>query len=108
MHKIFSRSAPALALCLPLLAIAQSSRSDPADAGASAPALRYRSAFADYRPWHDVKPGGWRELNDRLAPVAGQASGHAGHGSAAAAPAAKPSAPAASGHPSHRMHGGRP
>lgn len=104
MNKLFSRLAPAAVLCLPLLALAQAGRSDPADAKAPAPALRYPSAFADYRPWQDVKPGDWRALNDALADT-GAGGGHAGHAMppAPAAPAPKASQPAA--HGSHHPQG---
>jgi len=111
MNNLFSRLAPAAALCLPLLALAQAGRSDPADAKAPARALRYPSAFADYRPWQDAKPGDWRALNDALGGT-GAGGGHAGHAmppapaSAASAPAPKASQPAA--HGSHHPHGGKP
>lgn len=100
-----------MALCLPLLALAQYARPDPGDSKAAAPALRYQSAFADYKPWQDPKPGDWRALNDALqGTVAG--GGHAGHAmppaaspKAASAPAGKASAPSYSG---HHKHGGKP
>ena len=108
MNKFFSSLAPAAALCLPLLALAQAGRSDPADAKAPVPALRYPSAFADYRPWQDARPGDWRALNDALRDT-GAGGGHAGHAlppaSAASAPAAKASQPAA--HGSHHPHGAK-
>jgi hypothetical protein len=73
--------------------------------------LKYRSAFADYKPWQDIKPGDWRALIDGL-----KGSGMAGHAmsaptpakAAASAPAATASAPAKSGHGSHQMPGGKP
>ena len=109
MHHHLHRLAPALALCLPLLAVAQDRRSDPADPRAPAPALRYSSAFADYKPWQDIKPADWRAVNDQLRGAAGGAAhaGHAGPAPAAATgpqPAAKPSPPATSG--AHGGHGG--
>ena len=108
MNDISNRLTPALALCLPLLATAQPGPADPADAKAPAPKLRYESALADYKPWRDIKPGNWRELNDNLVPVPGKPTGHSGHGAAAGvAPAAKASDPAASGHHGHRLHGGK-
>jgi hypothetical protein len=104
MHNPIFRLAPAVALSLPLLAGAQ--QSPPPSAKASAPTLPYRSAFADYKPWQDIKPGNWRQLNDTL--TSGAAGGHAGHG---ATPAAKP-APAASApaprHHGHHNHGATP
>lgn len=100
----------ALALCVPLAALAQTPAA--AAPSASAPALRYQSAFADYKPWQDIKPGDWRQLNDNVTPKDGKGGGHAGHGAAPApaVPAAKasaPAAPAAGGHQGHQMHGGQ-
>ena len=115
MNNLFLRLLPAAALCLPLLAIAQAGRADPADAKAPAPPLSYRSAFADYKPWQNLEPGNWRELNDKVAPAPGKSSGHAAHGpstsvvpAAPAAPAAaKAPAPAASAGHGHGTHGGK-
>lgn len=109
MNMLFHRLAPALALCLPLLAAAQTGRTDPADPKAPAPALRYTSAFADYKAAQDIKLGDWRAVNARVRDAAGQGSGHAGHGApaAAASPASAPvatpkaSAPPAFGHTHH-------
>lgn len=95
MNKLVPRLALAVVLCLPPLAFAQAASNDPTQAKAPAAALRYQSAFADYKPWQDIKPGPWRELNDRLAPVS--ASGPA-------APADKASAPPAPAHPMHGDH----
>lgn len=108
MKNIFS----GLALCLPLGALAQAPTPAVAASSASAPALHYQSAFADYKPWQDIRPGEWRQLNDNVAPKDGKGGGHAGHGAAPApaAPAAKAStsvAPAAGGHKRHQMHGGQ-
>lgn len=108
-----------MALCLPLLALApaafgaQSTATDQAQAETTAPALRYQSAFADYKPWQDIKPGNWRELNDKLAATQGQATGHSGHGAAAvpATPASAPeksSVPATPAHQGHHPQGGKP
>ena len=95
-----------LALCAPLLALAQVGGGDPADARAPAPPLRYQSAFADYKPWQDTKAGDWRALNDALWNT-GAGGGHAGHAMppppvAAPAPGPKASAPSQGG---HHMHG---
>ncbi|MFY9509434.1 MAG: hypothetical protein WAQ05_00485 [Rubrivivax sp.] len=105
MNTFLSRLAPALALSLPLLAIAEQ-RADAAQAKGSATPLRYQSAFADYKPWQDVQPGNWRRLNDGLVPAAGRAGGHTTHGmgDAPPAPAAKASAPAAPPHQSLQLH----
>ena len=107
MKSLFSRLAPAVALGLPLLALAQAGRPDPADPKASAPALRYQSAFADYKPWRDTKPGDWRAVNDNVRQATAKSGGHVGHQmspaspAAASAPLAKPAAPAPGGHPTH-------
>lgn len=115
MNKLLQRLAPAMvALCLPLGAGAQARGADPADARASGQALRYRSAFADYTPWQDLKPGDWRAANENVRDAAGQGRAHGDHTRAAPAspPGALPApAPArsgqrASGHDEHPMHGG--
>jgi hypothetical protein len=113
MHILFTRLAPAMALSLPLLALAQ--QSAPAPSKASAPALPYRSAFADYKPLQDLKPGNWRQLNDTLTlgTALGGHGGHAGHSAtkpapqAPAKPAPAASKPAASDehHQGHRAQG---
>lgn len=103
-----------MALCLPLLASAQGARLDPADPQAAAPALRYRSAFADYKAWQDPRPGDWRTVNDTVRDAAADGGAHAGHATPAAAPAAAaapapkasaPMPPAHGGH--HHRHGGK-
>lgn len=114
MNNLLSWLAPAVALSLPLLAIAQQSAS-PSDPKAAAPTLRYQSAFADYKPWQDVKPGNWQQLNDNVAPKPGASSGLAGHGSAQPAASAAPATAAApakksphqGGHEGHQMSGGK-
>lgn len=113
MNLSLFRWAPAVVLSLPLLALAQPRAETP---GAKAPALRYHSAFADYKPWRDVEPADWRQLNDALAKAPGGAGGHAGHAMgtsspAAPSPAPKASAPAGAAHQGHQMHhhhGGTP
>ena len=113
MNDMLSRPARAVALCLPLLAFAQVARPDPADPKAAAPALRYASAFADYKPWRDTKPGDWRAVNDFVRDAAVKGGGHAGHAmpaktsAPAPAPAPKASAPAMPGHGGHHEHGGK-
>jgi hypothetical protein len=102
MHHFSHRMAPAMALALPLLAAAQP-KAEATDPKAAAAPLRYQSAFADYRPWQDIKPGNWRELNDNLLASPTANTGHAGHGAASPAPAA--SVPPA--HPGHHRHGGQ-
>jgi hypothetical protein len=114
MNNILSRLAPAVALCLPLLAWPQAGQPDPADPKTAAPALRYQSAFADYKPWQDTKPADWRAVNDTVRDAAGKGGGHAAHAmpakspASAPAPAPKASAPAMSGHGGHHKHGGKP
>lgn len=108
MNIPFLRLAPALALGLPLLALAQPARPDPADPRASAPPLHYQSAFADYKPWQHTKPGDWRAVNDNVRDAGAKGGGHAGHAmpgapAGASAPAAKASSAA---HGSHHQHGG--
>jgi len=113
MNNILPRLAPAVALCLPLLALAQAVRPDLADPKTPAPALRYPSAFADYKPWQDAKPGDWRAVNDKVRDAAAKGGGHAGHAMPAAAPASAPApapkalVPAMPGHGGHHQHGGK-
>ncbi len=108
MKNILLGLAPTLALGAPLVAFAQAALPAPTDSKATDSGLRYQSAFADYQPWQDIKPGNWRQLNDSVAPKDGKSAGHAGHGAAAVVPAAKSSAPAEAGQPSRHMHGGKP
>jgi hypothetical protein len=58
--------ASALALGFPLVVVAQQTPVDPADAKAPAPGLFYQSAFADYKPYQDIKPGDWKALVNAL------------------------------------------
>ena len=110
MNNELSWLATATCLTLPLAAVAQA---NPAGPPATAPALRYESAFADYTPWQDIQPGDWRAINDALA------KGPAGHGEhgekppAAGTPSSQPEKPANSRqapvpmHDGHHMHGGQ-
>lgn len=104
MHILFTRLAPAVALSLPWLALAQ--QGAPAPTRAPAATLRYQSAFADYKPWQDIKPGDWRQLNDGLTSGTASTGRHAGHADAKPAtppaPAASAPSPAHPGH--HRGH----
>lgn len=115
MNKLLQRLAPAIAaLCLSLATGAQAQGDDPADARAPGQALRYRSAFDDYTPWQDLRPGDWRAANAKVRDAAGHGDAHAGHHGAAPAPsagalpdaAAGRSGPPASGHRPHPRHGG--
>ena len=110
MKKKTSRVALAILMGLPLVAAAQA---DPANPAGPAAPLGYSSAFADYKPWQDIKPADWRAVNDTVRD-AKPGSGHAGHGAApAAAPASppqaapRPAAPAPAQAPAgHQGHGG--
>lgn len=105
MNRLCLRAAPVLVLCLPLGAFAQAEGPRPDDPAAPAPALRHASAFSDYKPWQDIAPGNWRQLNDRLAaPAAGQAGGHGAH----AMPAPPQGAASQPAPAHHHGHGGRP
>ena len=84
--------AGALACGLPLAAAAQAGATDPTGSAQHTPALRYDSAFKDYKRWQDTKPADWRGVNDALKEAPKDGS-HAGHG--AAAPAGAGSAPKA-------------
>lgn len=66
MNRLFRWLAPAIALCLPLVVPAQPANTDPAKPGATVPRLQYRSAFAEYKPWQDSKPGDWKAMNDAV------------------------------------------
>lgn len=112
MNNTLFRLAPAVALCVPLLGLARDGRTDPAAPEATAPALRYQSAFADYKPWTDTRPGDWRAVNDNVRDAAAKGGAHAGHGAPAAAPAAsapaqKASAPGMPEDGGHQHHGGK-
>ena len=113
MNKLFSRLAPAVALCLPLLALAQADRADPStNLKAASPALGYQSAFSDYKAWQDVLPGDWRGANDNVRDTTARSGGPAVPGPTAPAASGPPlkaaSAPVAPGHDGHQMHGGKP
>lgn len=96
MNNLFSRLAPVVALCLPLPALAQAGRVDPADAKAAAPALGYQSAFAEYKAWLDIAPANWHAVNDNVRDASAKgAGGHAGH--------AMPSAPSVAATPTTEL-----
>lgn len=71
----------------------------PADSGAAVTVLTYESAFIGYVPYRDEKLAPWRDVNDEVARVGGQAGilggvgGHAGHGAAQPAVKSPASAP---------------
>jgi hypothetical protein len=96
----------ALSLAVPLAAAAQFTRSEPgatsppAPASASPSALSYQSAFADYKPYQDIKRGDWKASNDTVGNAAG---GHSGHGMDRSPP--QPAAANPTGHAGHEMGG---
>lgn len=86
MHRCISFTLAALAAGI---AVAQEARPpDPVEPKAKVPPAEYRSAFADYKPFTEQEPAGWREANDEV----GAAGGHAGH-RPGQAPGAQPSKP---------------
>jgi hypothetical protein len=89
----FARLAGAIALGLTSLVSAQPAISDPAQSRLAPSALRYDSAFSDYRAWQDTKPADWRRVNDALLKDAPTGS-HGVH--RAGPPAVTASAPATS------------
>lgn len=108
MNSFLNWLVPAVALCVPLAALAQPATSVPGKGGALAAPLTYRSAFADYKPWQDSQPGDWKAMNDAV----GKSGGHSmsmpmGEGSASppATAASKPGMTSHSGHETH-MQGG--
>jgi len=113
MHHRLYRLAAALALGLPLLAIAQG-RADPADRK-TAPALPHHSAFSDYQAFRDIPLGDWRGLNDTVGRAALKSSAvpteHSAPPAAPAASATKATTPMSPMQhmPSHHQHmpGGR-
>ena len=54
-------------------AAVQSPGVDPTRSDVVASPLRYRSAFADYRPLGDDGRGNWKEVNDRVRDAAARA-----------------------------------
>ncbi|MEJ8826966.1 hypothetical protein WKW80_34050 [Variovorax humicola] len=76
MKNYLKTLASALALGLPLWVAAQVPASGRADPKTPAPELRYESAFADYRPYQDARPGDWRAINAAVGkPPVGHAMG---------------------------------
>jgi hypothetical protein len=71
-----------------------------------APALAYRSAFAEHKPYRDVPLGEWRALNDALAPVT-QPAARPGP-AASVPPKAVPAPTRPAGQPHSHAHGGQP
>lgn len=73
-------------LAFALVASAQGAPDDPASPTASAPPLRYQSAFAGFRAFDDAGIGSWKAVNDRVREAAAQTPGNADHGGAPAMP----------------------
>ncbi|MGE0559091.1 MAG: hypothetical protein AB7O69_12590 [Burkholderiales bacterium] len=88
MPSLFAALLFAAALApLPVLAAQPSPASNPASPEAPVRQSTYESVFAGYQSYKDEKPASWREVNDEVGRVGGQAgifggAGHAGHGSA--------------------------
>ena len=108
MKKKTSWVATAVLMGLPLMVAAQA---NPADPGAAAPALKYQSAFSDYKLWQDIQAADWRIVNDTVRDAKPDGA-HAGHGAAPAvatpgqvAPRPVPAPPQApAGHSGHGAH----
>ena len=70
----------------PRASAAAAAQANPADPASAAPALRYQSAFSDYKPWQDIKPGDWRAVNDSAARQSWRPRGHGTDPAGALAP----------------------
>lgn len=92
----------ALATIPSLPAFAQAAGS-PLDAGTAVPALRYDSAFADYRRDEDLPRADWREANRVVEEAARPGGGHAGQG--AAGRPGDDATPPGGRHPGHTHRG---
>lgn len=94
-------------LCILAIGLASIAVAQPAAPDSAAP-LRYESAFADYKPWQDLRPADWRRVNEVVREAAAQGAGHGAHAghAAPATPASAASAPARGGHANHGTHGG--
>ena len=71
---------------LSVLAAQPSPAPNPVSPDAPVRQSTYESAFAGYQSYKDEKPASWREVNDEVGRIGGQAgifggAGHAGHGS---------------------------
>ena len=56
-------------------AVAQSSKlPNPADPGATVPAVKYQSAFFDYQPFREQKSDSWQQVNKEVADNPGMGS----------------------------------
>jgi len=84
----------------------QHTKVSPADPDTAVPQAPYESAFAGYRNYQDEKSTSWREVNDEVGRVGGQAGifGGVGHGSTRP-PTNPPSAASKPQQMPHSMHG---
>jgi len=98
MHiRIFHAAAPLLAgmlVCASPAPARADARSDPLDAKAPVPALKYQSSLAGYRRFADEKPTAWKEANETAARIGGWRA-YARETQEGAAPGPGASAPAA-------------
>lgn len=91
--KLFIAFAALAALAPPAIAQQQAAKPHPADPAALIPAVKYESAFSDYRGFREEPLSAWRDVNDEVA----RAGGHIGivggavrHPPASGGPIAKP------------------
>jgi len=77
--------ASAAALGIPMFAAAQATSPASNDSIPASSSLRYESAFADYKPYSDIKTGDWKAMNNAVGNAGG---GHTGHAMATNPPAA--------------------
>lgn len=72
---MYKRIFGALAAAVTGAAVAQNApQPNPADPKAPVPPVEYRSAFADYRPYHEPEIAPWRAVNEEV----GRVGGHLG------------------------------
>lgn len=72
----------------------ETKHSDPTDPAALVPAIKYESAFSDYRPFQEQKVAPWKQVLDEVTGIVG-ADGHAEHGGMSETSTAKEVAPSA-------------
>ncbi len=103
MKTIFRTGAAAVALCLPLLAVAQVPANN-APAPRQSNDLHYLSVLSDYVPWSAIEPADWRAVNDKVRDAA-SGGGHTGHTAASAPASAAEKSMPAHDHGGHHMRG---
>jgi hypothetical protein len=79
-------------MSFPALGQSSATTSNPTNAGARVPAIKYESAFAGYTPYREEKLAPWRDVNDDVARAGGhigifRGAGNADHDGAAPGPA---------------------